>query len=145
MQDGRHPAPMLGPTRLLICPSSSQAPKPCEWAPGLGWRSHRVATPGGRPAGLPAMHFHDLRHTGNGLTANAGANLRELMTRIGHTSARAALVYLHSTDERQREIAAGLEQLVRARMTADKISPEQRPRPPGTGTQRARGTTVAGD
>src|SRR5262249_7586779 len=23
--------------------------QPCEWAPGLGWRSHREATPGGRP------------------------------------------------------------------------------------------------
>ncbi len=80
------------------------------------------------------MHFHDLRHTGNGLTANAGANLRELMTRIGHTSARAALVYLHSTDERQREIAAGLEQLVRARMAAENVS-----RDPGQGgSQRAR-------
>jgi hypothetical protein len=29
--------------------SSSQAPDPCEWVPGLGWRSHRAATPGGRP------------------------------------------------------------------------------------------------
>ncbi len=105
----------------------------------------RVWLPALRTAGLPAMHFHDLRHTGNGLTANAGANLRELMTRMGHTSTRAALIYLHSTDERQREIAAGLEQLVRARMTADRVSPEQRPRPPGTGTQRARGTIVAGD
>jgi hypothetical protein len=88
------------------------------------------------------MHFHDLRHTGNGLTANAGANLRELMTRMGHSSTGAALIYLHSTDERQREIAAGLEQLVRARMTSDRVSPEQRPRPPGTdaaGTRDERG------
>ena len=30
-------------------PSFSQAPNPCEWVPGLGWRSHREATPGGRP------------------------------------------------------------------------------------------------
>src|SRR6266568_6545570 len=34
-------------------PSSSQAPNPREWVPGLGWRSHRDATPGGlaTPAG----------------------------------------------------------------------------------------------
>jgi integrase len=56
-------------------------------------------------AGLPPVHFHDLRHTGNTLTATAGANLRELTARMGHGSTRAALIYLHSTDERQREIA----------------------------------------
>jgi integrase len=38
--------------------------------------------------------FHDLRHTGNQLTANAGANLRELMARMGHDGERAALIYL---------------------------------------------------
>ena len=30
-------------------------------------------------AGLDGVHFHDLRHTENALTAGAGANLRELM------------------------------------------------------------------
>jgi integrase len=40
-------------------------------------------------AGLPAMHFHDLRHTGNMLAADAGANLRELMERMGHSTTRA--------------------------------------------------------
>ena len=34
-------------------------------------------------AELPAIHFHDLRHTGNTLAANAGASLRELMERDG--------------------------------------------------------------
>jgi integrase len=62
-------------------------------------------------AGLPSVHFHDLRHTGNSLTAIAGANLRELMARMGHSSTRAALIYLHSTDERQREIADALGEL----------------------------------
>jgi integrase len=55
--------------------------------------------------GLPGTHFHDLRHAGNQLVANAGANLRELMERMGHSTSRAALVYLHSTNERQRELA----------------------------------------
>jgi integrase len=48
---------------------------------------------------------HDLRHTGNVLAANAGANPRELMERMGHDSARAALIYLHSSAERQRALA----------------------------------------
>lgn len=56
-------------------------------------------------ASLPGIHFHDLRHAGNVLTADAGASLRELMDRMGHSSTRAALIYLHSSDERQRKLA----------------------------------------
>jgi integrase len=48
----------------------------------------------------PASRFHDLRHAGNTLTADAGASLRELMDRMGHSSTRAALIYQHSSDER---------------------------------------------
>jgi integrase len=51
------------------------------------------------------IHLHDLRHTGNGLVAEAGANLRELMERLGHSTSRAALIYLHSTSERQHMLA----------------------------------------
>ena len=51
---------------------------------------------------LEGVHLHDLLHTGNQLTANASANLRELMARLGHDSERAALSYLHSTAERQQ-------------------------------------------
>lgn len=68
----------------------------------------RIWLPALKKAAVPALHFHDLRHTGNTLTAHAGANLRELMARMGHSSTRAAMVYLHSTDERQREIADAL-------------------------------------
>jgi integrase len=52
--------------------------------------------------GLSGVHFHDLRGTGNQLSADAGANLRDLMERMGHDSTRAAL---HSSAERQRAIA----------------------------------------
>jgi integrase len=51
------------------------------------------------------IHLHDLRHTGNGLVAEAGANLRELMERMGHSTSRAALIYLYSTSERQHTLA----------------------------------------
>lgn len=60
-------------------------------------------------AGLPGFHFHDLRHTGNNLAAATGASLRDLMHRMGHQSTRAALIYLHATEQRDREIAAGLD------------------------------------
>ena len=58
--------------------------------------------------GLPELHFHDLRHTGNTLAAAQGASLRELMERMGHSSPRAALIYLHATRERDQYIAAGM-------------------------------------
>jgi integrase len=64
-------------------------------------------------AGLPDIHFHDLRHTGNILTATTGASLHELMARMGHASTRAALVYLHDTDDRQRAIATVISDLAR--------------------------------
>jgi integrase len=47
--------------------------------------------------GAPRLHFHELRHTGNSLAAATGANLRDLMDRMGHDSARAALIYQHKT------------------------------------------------
>ena len=48
-------------------------------------------------AGLPDdLHVYDLRHTGNTLAAEAGASLGELMNRMGHSSTRAARIYLHT-------------------------------------------------
>ena len=51
------------------------------------------------------IHFHDLRHTGNALVAEAGANLRELMECMGHSTSLAALIYLYSTSDRQHQLA----------------------------------------
>ena len=45
--------------------------------------------------GLPGLHFHDLRHTGNTFAADTGVSLRNLMARMGHDSERAALIYQH--------------------------------------------------
>jgi integrase len=45
--------------------------------------------------GMPGLHFHDLRHTGNHLAANSGVGLRDLMARMGHDSERAAMIYQH--------------------------------------------------
>lgn len=58
------------------------------------------------------MHFHDLRHTGNTLVA-AGASTRELMTRMGHSSSRAALIYQHMTADRERALADRLGAMIR--------------------------------
>jgi integrase len=98
----------------------------------------RVWLPALKTAGLPDIHFHDLRHVGNQLTAGAGANLRELMTRMGHSSTRAAMIYLHSTDERQRQIADLLDQLTRDALKRSAARRCGRDNARGSGTQRAR-------
>ncbi|WP_392840862.1 tyrosine-type recombinase/integrase [Streptomyces sp. LN500] len=68
-----------------------------------------------KDAGIAAdVHFHDLRHTGNTLAA-AGASTRELMTRMGHSTARAALIYQHMTADRDRAIADRLGSMIRQR------------------------------
>ena len=66
---------------------------------------NRVWIPAVTATDLKGVHFHDLRHAGNNLVAETGANLRELMERMGHASSRAALIYLHSSPDRQRAIA----------------------------------------
>jgi integrase len=92
---------------------------PAAIIPDLAWHLARFAAPGGevgftsstgsplhhsnfyrrvwmpalRKTGLSGVHFHDLRHCGNLLAAAAGATLRELMARMGHSSTRAALIY----------------------------------------------------
>lgn len=65
----------------------------------------RVWEPALAAVGLPGVHFHDLRHTGNQFSAGAGASLRELMEHMGHDSTRAALIHLHPSAKRQRAIA----------------------------------------
>ena len=80
-------------------------------------------------AGLSGVHFHDLRHTGNALTADAGASLRELMERMGHSSTRAALIY-QSTRHK------GLISPSRARSTPTSRPPK--PARPSTATAHRR-------
>ncbi|MFD9721371.1 tyrosine-type recombinase/integrase [Streptomyces sp. NPDC059076] len=62
--------------------------------------------------GIKGLHFHDLRHTGNTLAASTGASTRELMSRMGHSTARAALIYQHASAERDRLIADAVSDLV---------------------------------
>ena len=84
--------------------------------------------------GLEGIHLHDLRHTGNQLTANAGANLKELMARMGHDSERAALIYLHSSAERQRALADEVGKAASAELAKSKQSKPAKP----SGTRMAR-------
>ncbi|MCC2592467.1 site-specific integrase [Tessaracoccus sp. OS52] len=59
-------------------------------------------------AGRPDLRLHDLRHTGAVFAAQAGATTRELMDRLGHTTAEMAMRYQHVAEGRQAEIARRL-------------------------------------
>ena len=89
-------------------------------------------------AGLTGTHFHDLRHTGNVLTAGTGATLRELMDRMGHSSTRAAMIYRHGADARQHEIADSLSKLARQELQPRAKASTGRSGGKRSGTQRAR-------
>ncbi len=65
-------------------------------------------------AEMPGFRFHDLRHTCNTLTAATGASTRELMHRMGHSSAAAALRYQHATRDRDAVIAQALNDVIEA-------------------------------
>ncbi|SFP00566.1 Integrase [Actinomadura madurae] len=69
--------------------------------------------------GVPNLHFHDLRHTGNTLAADMGVSLRNLMARMGHDNERAALRYQHRSAKADRAIADGFDALVQAERTQD--------------------------
>jgi integrase len=87
-----------------------------------------------KAAGVEGLRFHDLRHSAATMALAAGANTRELMERMGHTSPAVALRYQHVMAGRDQAIAAALDELVQA---AAKL-PAERPAEPASGTLVAR-------
>ena len=79
---------------------------------------------------------HDLRHTCASLSTRSGATLKDTMVRAGQSSEKAALIYQHSDEERQEEVAAGLDDATvqKAREEAARKATEER-----SGTDLARG------
>lgn len=67
----------------------------------------RAAEKIGRPDATP----HTLRHSGQTLAADAGADLRTLMARARQTSPSAALRYIHESEKRQQKLADALDEL----------------------------------
>ncbi len=64
--------------------------------------------------GHPSMHWHDLRHTAATLGAQAGASVREMQARLGHSTADMALAYQGASADRDRSIADRLQEQVDA-------------------------------
>ena len=73
----------------------------------FGWQYHRARVKAGRPD----LRFHDLRHSGAVLAAQAGATLAELMGRLGHSTPGAAIRYQHAAADRDKAIAEALSRL----------------------------------
>ena len=65
----------------------------------------------GDAAGRPDLRFHDLRHTGAVLAAATEATLSELMQRLGHTTAGAAMRYQHAPRDRDAQIVEALSRI----------------------------------
>ncbi|MEV7381728.1 tyrosine-type recombinase/integrase [Streptomyces lydicus] len=74
---------------------------------------HDTWTAALKAAGVKGVHFHDLRHTGNSLAAIGGATTWELMTRMGHSTVRAAMIYQHLVGGRDQEIANHVDRLIK--------------------------------
>ena len=98
---GRYVPP--GPDVLVFTGEKGASLRRGNW--NIKWRAAVAAS------GMNGLRFHDLRHTGNTLAAATGASTKELMVRMGHSSARAALIYQHATVERERFIAAALNEM----------------------------------
>ena len=56
------------------------------------------------------LHVHHLRHT---CLTQWSASLGEPLNRMGHSSTRAARIYLHAREERERQLAATLDKMAR--------------------------------
>ncbi len=81
----------------------------------VGWSRIR------QQLGVPTLHLHDLRHTGNTMAAQSGASLRDLMSRMGHDSPAAALIYQHSSRVADEGIAAALDARLAARTAEGQV------------------------
>jgi len=71
----------------------------------------KVYYPARAAAGRPDLRWHDLRHTGATLAAATGATLADLMSRLGHSTVQAAMIYQHAAQGRGKVIAAKLSEI----------------------------------
>lgn len=63
-------------------------------------------------AGLPTIHFHDLRHSTATLLLTLGVDMRTVQTILGHTSMSTTEAYAHVMPELTREAMARLDGLM---------------------------------
>ena len=91
-----------GRTGLVFCALKGQPLRRSLFNKSVKW--HELVA----EIGVPNLHLHDLRHTGNTLAASSGSSLKDLMSRMGHDSPTAALIYQHATREADAAIATAM-------------------------------------
>lgn len=72
------------------------------------WKFRHQLYKAAKSIGLDDLHVHDLRHLGAVLAAQSGATIKELMSRLGHTSPAMSLRYQHVAQGRDQQIAAAM-------------------------------------
>ncbi len=70
------------------------------------WRAARAQL------GITEVHFHDLRHAAGTIATQQGATMREVMSRLGHSTTSAAIRYQKAAADRDRALAERLDDLV---------------------------------
>jgi len=111
----KHLAVFTGPSPgALVFPGAKGGPlRRCNFNKMTAW-PHAAAK-----IGVPDLHFHDLRHTGNTFAAAGGTGLRDLMARMGHDSERAALIYQHQARGADQAITDAIDRHVLAEQHGD--------------------------
>jgi integrase len=69
--------------------------------------------------GMPGLHVHDLRHTGNLFASESKAGLKDLMARMGHDSERAAMIYQHKARGADKAITDAIDAHVQEEQQQD--------------------------
>ena len=86
-----------------------------------------------KEAGLPHIHFHDLRHTFATASLEHGMDVKTLSTIIGHVSSSTTLnIYAHVTSEMQRTAAAKIDRGIAKSEAAQEVDAAPRIPPPST-------------
>ena len=83
------------------------------------WTAARAAV------GVPSLHFHDLRHFAGTVAAQAGATTRDLMARGGWSSPQMVVRYMHTSEERDAQIASEMDRLAERSRPYASISKEK--------------------
>ena len=86
-----------------------------------------------RDAGLPAIRYHDLRHTAATLLLAQGVDPRTIMETLGHSQISLTLnTYAHVVPTLQREAAAKMDAILAPPISADRDLKIDRPCPPAS-------------
>ena len=101
--------PALPSTCLLYTSDSPLFPGEAGGVMSDGWFK-KSWTAARKSVGVPTVRFHDLRHTAGTLATQHGATMKEVMSRLGHSTTAAAIRYQRAADSRDQDVADRLDE-----------------------------------